>query len=67
MSSTFRLSNSRNQPQRESKMNAETDAKAAGKCPFSGSHGPSNRHWWPKQLDVQVLHPKSKLSDPMGE
>jgi catalase-peroxidase len=48
-------------------MNAETDAKAAGKCPFSGSHGPSNRHWWPEQLDVQVLHANSKLSDPMGE
>ena len=48
-------------------MNAETDAKAAGKCPFSGSHGPSNRHWWPQQLDVQVLHTKSKRADPMGE
>jgi catalase-peroxidase len=48
-------------------MNAETDAKAAGKCPFSSGHGPSNRHWWPDQLDVQVLHTKSKRADPMGE
>jgi catalase-peroxidase len=49
-------------------MNAETDAKAAGKCPFSGGgHGPSNRHWWPQQLDVQVLHTNSKRSNPMGE
>ena len=30
-------------------MNAETDAKAAGKCPFSGSRGPSNRDWWPER------------------
>ena len=48
-------------------MDAKTDAKATGKCPFSGSRGPSNRHWWPEQLDVQVLHTNSKLSDPMGE
>ena len=48
-------------------MDTKTDAKATGKCPFSGSHGPSNRHWWPQQLDVQVLHTNSKLSDPMGE
>ncbi len=48
-------------------MNAETDAKAAGKCPFSGSRGPTNKTWWPQQLDVQVLHGNSKRSDPMGE
>ncbi len=48
-------------------MDAKADAKVTGKCPFSGSHGPSNRHWWPEQLDVQVLHANSKLSDPMGD
>jgi catalase-peroxidase len=48
-------------------MDGDTEAKTAGKCPFSGNHGPSNRHWWPNQLDVQVLHGNSKLSDPMGE
>ncbi len=38
------------------------------KCPFSGgSRGPANRDWWPKQLDVSVLHANSKLSDPMGD
>jgi catalase-peroxidase len=39
-----------------------------GKCPFSGgprAHG--NRDWWPSQLDLQVLHQHSSLSDPMGE
>jgi len=37
------------------------------KCPFSGAQRThSNRDWWPKQLDVQVLHRNSGLSDPMG-
>jgi catalase-peroxidase len=38
------------------------------KCPFSGgSKGPSNRDWWPNQLDLSVLHQHSALSNPMGE
>ena len=38
------------------------------KCPFSGGRrGPSNREWWPSQLDLKPLHANSKLSDPMGE
>jgi len=28
---------------------------------------PSNRDWWPNQLDVQPLHRHSPLSNPMGE
>jgi catalase-peroxidase len=47
-------------------MDAKTDDKSAGQCPFTG-HGHRNRDWWPEQLDVQVLHANSKLSDPMGE
>jgi len=48
-------------------MDAKTD-KSAGKCPFTGSHGGyTNRDWWPNQLDIQVLHHNSNLSDPMGE
>ncbi|MYT19255.1 catalase-peroxidase, partial [Streptomyces sp. SID7760] len=27
----------------------------------------TNRDWWPNQLDLQVLHQHSHLSDPMGE
>jgi len=27
----------------------------------------TNRDWWPKQLDMRVLHQHSPLSDPMGE
>jgi len=38
------------------------------KCPFSGApKGRTNRDWWPNQLDLQVLHQHSPLSNPMGE
>jgi len=37
------------------------------KCPFTGQFGPTNRDWWPNQLDVQVLHQHSALSDPLGK
>ena len=49
-------------------MEAKTDDKGAGKCPFTGgARGPSNRDWWPNLLDLQVLHGHSDLSDPMGK
>ncbi len=47
-------------------MDAKTDDKSAGKCPFTGSRGHRNRDWWPDHLDIQMLHTNSKLSDPMG-
>jgi catalase-peroxidase len=48
-------------------MDAKTD-DSAGKCPFTGgSRGATNRDWWPNQLDLQVLHRNSSLSDPMGK
>ncbi len=37
------------------------------KCPFAGTPAPTNREWWPSQLDVRSLHANSSLSDPMGE
>jgi catalase-peroxidase len=37
------------------------------KCPFGGTPAHTNRDWWPNQLDVQILHQHSNLSDPMGE
>jgi catalase-peroxidase len=38
------------------------------KCPFTGAtHAPTNRDWWPNQLDLHVLHQHSSLSNPMGE
>ena len=44
------------------------------KCPVTGgSHkrkavgAMSNRDWWPNQLNLQVLHQHSALSNPMGK
>jgi len=38
------------------------------KCPFSGATpAPTNRDWWPNQLDLGILHQHSALSDPMGD
>jgi catalase-peroxidase len=48
-------------------MDAKTDDKSAGKCPFTGGRGPVNRDWFPNLLDLQVLHRNSSLSNPMGE
>jgi len=49
-------------------MDAKPEDKSAGKCPFSGGkRGPINRDWWPDQLNIDVLHKHSGLSDPMGE
>jgi catalase-peroxidase len=44
-------------------MNNET------KCPFSGrAHsGPSNRDWWPNQLNLKVLHQHPPAGNPMGD
>ncbi len=48
-------------------MDAKSDPKAAGKCPVMHTAAPSNRDWWPSQLDLKVLHQNSARSDPMGE
>ena len=56
--------------------NPHADA-SAGKCPVDHGQGAAknaggdkrrhgNRDWWPKQLDVQMLHNNSAKSDPMG-
>jgi catalase-peroxidase len=38
------------------------------KCPFAGgTPAHTNRDWWPNQLNLQVLHQHSTLSNPMGE
>jgi catalase-peroxidase len=38
------------------------------KCPFSGrAHsGTSNKDWWPKQLNLKMLHPNPPMGNPMG-
>ena len=39
------------------------------KCPVTHATrgGPSNRDWWPHQLNLKVLHQHSGKSDPMGQ
>ena len=37
------------------------------KCPFNhGASAPTNRDWWPNQVNVNILHQHSPKSDPMG-
>src|SRR5438874_11352653 len=52
----------------EKDMDAKTDEKA-GKCPVMHSTfaGRMNRDWWPNQLNIQVLHHNSTLSNPMDK
>jgi catalase-peroxidase len=48
-------------------MDAKTD-ESAGKCPVvHTTAAKANRDWWPNQLNLQVLHQHSTLSNPMGE
>ena len=52
----------------EKELTTSTGTPTESKCPFShGTIAHTNRDWWPKQLDLQVLHQHSGLSDPMGE
>jgi catalase-peroxidase len=38
------------------------------KCPFNhGASAPTNRDWWPNQVNLSVLHQQSPLSDPMDK
>jgi catalase-peroxidase len=52
--------------QMESTMDAKTDTNV-GKCPVIHSGWKTSRDWWPNQLNIQVLHQHSALSNPMGE
>jgi catalase-peroxidase len=49
-------------------MDAKTD-ESAGKCPVMHSTfvRRTNRDWWPDQLNIQVLHHNSTLSNPMDK
>ncbi len=46
----------------------------ASKCPVTGGtlthsagRGPSNRDWWPNQLNLRILHQNPPSANPMGE
>ena len=49
-------------------LNSAAGAPTESKCPFAGgASAHTNRDWWPNQLDLQILHRHSTLSNPMGE
>ncbi|MGH9497303.1 MAG: catalase/peroxidase HPI [Candidatus Sulfotelmatobacter sp.] len=63
MENTLASSSGTVSPEEQSK-NTSTESK----CPFHhGASTASNRDWWPKQVNLKVLHQHSSLSDPMGE
>ena len=49
-------------------MNDESKCPVTGKTNTSrAGRAPSNRDWWPNQLNLHILHQHSNLSNPMGE
>ncbi len=63
MENTLASSSGTVSPEDQSK-NTSTESK----CPFTGGKtGYTNREWWPNQVDLNVLHQHSELSDPMGK
>jgi catalase-peroxidase len=44
----------------------DEDVGQMAQCPVM-HRGRSNRDWWPNQLNLQVLHEHSSLSNPMGK
>jgi catalase-peroxidase len=52
----------------DKELNTATGVPTESKCPFAGgASAHTNREWWPNQLDLQILHQHSTLSNPMGE
>jgi len=71
MENTLASSSGTVSPESQSKGQGKVQGKdqsTESKCPFNhGATAPTNRDWWPNQVDLQVLHQHSNLSDPMGE
>jgi len=52
----------------DKELTTSAGAPTESKCPFSHENAAhTNRDWWPKQLDLRILHQQSTLSNPMGE
>ncbi|MBC52943.1 MAG: catalase/peroxidase HPI [Gammaproteobacteria bacterium] len=50
------------------------NGNTAGKCPVMhgsrtkmGGSGTANQHWWPNQLNLNILHQHAPRSNPLGE
>ncbi len=48
-------------------MSSESNCPVTGRRPNAVLGTMSNRVWWPNQLNIQILHQNSPLSDPMGD
>jgi catalase-peroxidase len=53
------------------KQNASASNASEAKCPFTGAvtdnkMGPTNKEWWPNQLNLKVLHNNPVEGDPMN-
>ncbi|HMF19360.1 MAG TPA: peroxidase family protein, partial [Gemmataceae bacterium] len=49
-------------------MTSETKSPVMnGAQQHAAARGPSNRDWWPNQLNLQILHQNSPLCSPMGK
>ncbi len=70
----------KNHPKISYNTNSDTSSNKGGnssnesKCPFTGESqkqirgsGPTNRDWWPNQLQLNILRQHSSLTDPMDE
>ena len=63
MENTLASSSGTVSPEDQSK-NKSTESK----CPFNhGASAPTNRDWWPNQVNLNALHQHSGLADPMGK
>ncbi len=67
MENTLASSSGTVSPEDQSKDQSKNKSSES-KCPFNhGATAPTNRDWWPNQVDLSVLHQHSDLSDPMGK
>jgi catalase-peroxidase len=67
MENTLASSSGTVSPEDQSK-DQNKNSSTESKCPFNhGASAPTNRDWWPNQVNLKVLHQHSPLSDPMSE
>ncbi len=54
-------------------MENNSNSNSGGKCPFGGSvnhstgNGTQNQNWWPKSLNLDILHQHDTKTNPLGE
>ena len=48
-------------------MNEESKCPVTGRITTHAGSGTTNQDWWPNQLNLDILHQHSSMSNPMGE